>query len=163
MLMGLLIVFSVGCKEKEIEPFGSVTTKETGPTATDSNPAVATADHPVQLSWTQQSTYTDYDSYVVNCAPKASINMTVSQPHIRVKDVKELTKLTESITENKTQGTLGTRDAWGKPTVVNSTQTYEIGGQTVKFDLSYERYSYKNKHDITIYMPYFSITIACTE
>ena len=96
MLMGLLIVFSVGCKEKEIEPFGSVTTKETGPTATDSNPAVATADHPVQLSWTQQSTYTDYDSYVVNCAPKASINMTVSQPHIRVKDVKELTKLTES-------------------------------------------------------------------
>lgn len=157
MLMGLLIVFSVGCKEKEIEPFGSVTTKETGPTATDSNPAVATADHPVQLSWTQQSTYTDYDSYVVNCAPKASINMSVAQPHIRVKDVKELTKLTESITENKTQGTLGTRDAWGKPTVVNSTQTYEIGGQTVKFDLSYERYSYKNKHDITIYMPYLQL------
>ena len=49
MLMGLLIVFSVGCKEKEIEPICSVTTKETGPTVTDSNPAVATADHPVQL------------------------------------------------------------------------------------------------------------------
>lgn len=157
MLMGLLIVFSVGCKEKEIEPFGSVTTHEAGPTATDSNPAVATYDHPVKLTWAQQSTYTDYDSHVVNCTPTASINMTVAQPHIRVKDVKELTNLTETISENKTQGTLGTRDALGKPTIVSSTQTYEIGGQTIKFDLSYERYSYKNKHDITIYMPYLQL------
>ena len=95
LLMGLLIVLSVSCKEKEseIDPYSSITTNESGPTATDTNPAVATADHPVQLTWSQTSTYTDYDSKVVTCSPKASINMTVAQPHITVKDGKELTNL----------------------------------------------------------------------
>ena len=160
LLMGLLIVLSVSCKEKEseIDPYSSITTNESGPTATDTNPAVATADHPVQLTWSQTSTYTDYDSKVVTCSPKASINMTVAQPHITVKDVKELTNLKETLTENKTQGTTMERDkTTGKPTVYNSSQTYEIGGQTIKFDLSYEQYSYKNKHDLMVTMPYMQL------
>ena len=160
LLMGLLIVFSVGCKEKdtEIDPYSSITTNESGPTATDTNPAVATADHPVQLTWTQTSTYTDYDSYVVSCSPKASVNMTVAQPHITVKNVKELTDLKETLTENTTQGTAMEHDRpTGKPTVFNSSQTYEIGGQTIKFDLSYEKYNYKNKHDVTVEMPFMQL------
>lgn len=154
-LFTFLLIISfvcVSCKEDEFSPESDITISSNGPTASFDHPAVATADQPVTISFTEKSLYKDINGYRVDCEPHASINLTVSEKTIHAKSLAELLKVVESskIVDTKVNA----------PKSNEIIQTFKIGGQTVNFTTAYEVYSYKNAAGEVIELPYVKVNPA---
>lgn len=147
-LMGIILLVSSSCKEEEITPFSKLDFSASGPAATADNPAIATADKPVDMSWSQHSSYTDSNGSVMECTPRASFRLSVSKTIVKAKNIEELIAMKESLSQNQ---------SGSDPVKHQMSQTFEIGEQTVSFDMSYETYSYKNVHQETVNMPYVKL------
>ena len=146
--MGIMLLVCSSCKEEEITPSSKLDFSASGPAATVSNPAVATADQPVNMSWSEKSSYTDSNGSTVDCAPQATFHLGVSKSIVKAKNIEELIAMKESSSQDKSGST---------PVKYQMSQTFEIGEQTVSFDMSYEAYSYKNAHQENVVMPYVKL------
>ena len=147
-LMGIILLVAGSCKEEEITPSSKLDFSASGPAATADNPAVATADQPVNMSWTEKSSYTDYNGSIVDCTPRATFHLGVSKTIVKAKTIEELIAMKESLSRDK---------SGSDPVRHQISQTFEIGEQTVSFDMSYEVYSYKNAHQEVVDMPYVKL------
>lgn len=147
-LMGIILLVSGSCKEEEITPSKKLDFSASGPAATADNPAIATADKPVDMSWSQHSSYTDSNGSIVDCTPRASFHLSVSKTIVKAKSIEELIAMKESSSQDQ---------SGSAPVRHQMRQTFEIGEQTVSFDMSYEAYSYKNAHQEIVDMPYVKL------
>lgn len=152
ILLGMTLLVCGSCKEDEIIPEAVISVSTSGPTATVDHPAVVTADQPVNISFSQKSTYKDSNGYMVDCEPHASISMTVSEEAVHAKSFTELLAMTES---KEDIGTMG-----NAPQSHGLVQTFKIGGQTVNFTTKYEIYSYKNDAGKVKELPYVKVNPA---
>jgi hypothetical protein len=152
ILLGMTLLVCGSCKEDEITPEAALTASSTGPEASSDHPAVATADQPVNISFIQKSTYKDSNGYLVDCEPKASINLTVSENAVHAKSLAELLEMTQSSEILDEKG--------NAPQSYGLLQTFKIGAQTVKFTTKYEVYSYKNAAGKVMEMPYVKVNQA---
>ena len=116
-----------------------------GESTTD--PAVATTSEPLEMSITQSSSYTDPDGTVYECEPKAEIVLKANVDTVFVKDIKSLTTVSDDVNVTTSKD--------GENPVTHITkQSFNIGGQTVEFDLAYEVYTYYNSQKKYVEMPY---------
>ena len=152
ILLGMTLIVCGSCKEDEIIPEAALSVSASGPVATVDHPAVASADQPVEISFSQKSTYKDSNGYMVDCDPRASIRMTVSEKMVHAKSLAELMAMTESSKVLDTNSRA--------PQSHGLEQTFQIGGQTVQFTTSYEIYSYKNDAGRVIELPYVKVNQA---
>ena len=132
--------------EKTVTPTGTIifSLGDTN-TASADNPAVVTADEPLALQLTQQSTYTDSKGQAHSCEPKASASVKVESSEVHADDLKALLTVTE-----KTE-----TDNSGSDSFIRSThQIFTIGKQVITFDLSYEFYTCSDPDGHTAVMPY---------
>ena len=132
--------------EKTVTPTGTIifSLGDTN-TASADNPAVVTADEPLALRLTQQSTYTDSKGQAHSCEPKASASVKVESSEVHADDLKALLTVTE-----KTE-----TDNSGSDSFIRSThQIFTIGKQVITFDLSYEFYTCSDPDGHTAVMPY---------
>ena len=127
-LMGILLLVCGSCKEEETTPYSQLNFSASGPAATASNPAIATADKPVDISWSEHSSYVDSNGASVECDPRASFHLSVSKKTVRAKTFEELLVMKESSSQNK---------SGYAPVKHQMSQTFEIGDQTITFDMSY--------------------------
>ena len=152
ILLGMTLFVCGSCKEDEIIPEAAISVSASGPVATVDHPAVASADQPVEISFSQKSTYKDSNGYMVDCEPHASIKMTVSEKMVHAKNLAELMALTESSKVLDTNSKA--------PQSHGLEQTFQIGGQTVQFTTTYEVYSYKNAAGTVMELPYVKVNQA---
>ena len=152
ILLGMTLFVCGSCKEDEIIPEAAISVSASGPVATVDHPAVASADQPVEISFSQKSTYKDSNGYMVDCEPHASIKMTVSEKMVHAKNLAELMALTESSKVLDTNSKA--------PQSHGLEQTFQIGGQTVQFTTTYEVYSYKNAAGKVMELPYVKVNQA---
>ena len=152
ILLGMTLFVCGSCKEDEIIPESAISVSASGPVATVDHPAVASADQPVEISFSQKSTYKDSNGYMVDCEPHASIKMTVSEKMVHAKNLAELMALTESSKVLDTNSKA--------PQSHGLEQTFQIGGQTVQFTTTYEVYSYKNAAGKVMELPYVKVNQA---
>ena len=152
ILLGMMLLVCGSCKEDEIIPESALSVSASGPSATVDHPAVATADQPVEISFSQKSTYKDSNGYMVDCEPHASIKMTVSEKTVHAKSLAELLVMTESSKVIDTKG--------NTPRSYGLEQTFQIGGQTVQFTTTCEVYSYKNAAGTVMELPYVKVSQA---
>ena len=122
-----------------------------GESTTD--PAVATTSEPLEMSITQSSSYTDPDGTVYECEPKAEIVLKANVDTVFVKDIKSLTTVSDDV--NVTTSKEGEN-----PVKHLTKQSFNIGGQTVEFDLAYEVYTYYNSEKKYVEMPYVKLNNA---
>ena len=122
-----------------------------GESTTD--PAVATTSEPLEMSITQSSSYTDPDGTVYECEPKAEIVLKANVDTVFVKDIKSLTTVSDDV--NVTTSKEGEN-----PVTHITKQSFNIGGQTVEFDLAYEVYTYYNSEKKYVEMPYVKLNNA---
>ena len=116
-------------------------------------PAVATVSEPLEMSIIQSSSYNDPDGTVYECEPKAEIVLRASVDTVFVKDIKSLTVVSDDIN-------VSTSKEGENPVKHLTKQSFDIGGQTVDFDLSYEVYTYVNSQKQNIEMPYIKLNNA---
>jgi hypothetical protein len=152
ILLGMTLFVCGSCKEDEIIPEAAISVSASGPVATVDHPAVASADQPVEISFSQKSTYKDSNGYMVDCEPHASIKMTVSEKMVHAKNLAELMALTESSKVLDTNSKA--------PQSHGLEQTFQIGRQTVQFTTTYEVYSYKNAAGKVMELPYVKVNQA---
>ena len=152
ILLGITLFICGGCEEEVIIPESSLSVSPSGPTATPDHPAVVSADQPVEISFSQKSSYMDSNGYLVDCEPHASIKVTVSKKTIHAKSLAELLAMSETTKVDDVHG--------NAPQSHRTEQTFQIGGQTVNFTLAYENYSYKNVAGQVMNMPYVLINKA---
>lgn len=120
--------------------------------ATASSPAVVNKGDTLSLTISQKSSYTDPDGSVFSCEPKAAISLFAKVDTVYAKDLAALTQV---------KGTDVKINRTGSSPVVNQTiQTFEIGGQSVVFDLSHEVYTYINSKQESVEMPYVRLNQA---
>ena len=116
-------------------------------------PAVATVSEPLEMSIIQSSSYNDPDGTVYECEPKAEIVLRASVDTVFVKDIRSLINVSDD-TDVKTSKE-------GENPVKHLTkQSFDIGGQIVEFDLSYEVYTYVNSQKQKVEMPYIKLNNA---
>lgn len=116
-------------------------------------PAVATAGEPLEMTISQTSSYTDPDGTVYECEPKAEIVIKANVDTVFVKDIESLIVVSDDATvNNSTNG--------DNPVTHTTKQTFGIGGQKVEFDLAYEVYTYVNSKKQNIEMPYIKLNNA---
>lgn len=120
--------------------------------ATATSPAVVNKGDTLSLTISQKSSYTDPDGSVFSCEPKAAISLFAKVDTVYAKDLAALTQV---------KGTDVKINRTGSSPVVNQTvQTFEIGGQSVVFDLSHEVYTYINSEQESVEMPYVRLNQA---
>lgn len=152
ILWGTALLVCASCKEDVINPEVSISVSPSGPTATVDHPAVVTADQPVEMSFSQKSTYLDSNGYMVDCEPHASFKVTASEKIVRAKSLTDLLAMTESVKVLDAKG--------NAPQTHGFEQTFRVGDQTVNFTSSYEIYSYKNATGKVMELPYVKINQA---
>ena len=116
-------------------------------------PAVATVSEPLEMSIIQSSSYTDPDGTIYECEPKAEIVLRASVDTVFVKDIKSLIVVSDDIN-------VSTSKEGENPVRHLTKQSFDIGGQIVEFDLSYEVYTYVNSQKQNIEMPYIKLNNA---
>ena len=116
-------------------------------------PAVATVSEPLQMSIIQSSSYNDPDGTVYECEPKAEIVLRASVDTVFVKDIRSLINVSDD-------ADVKTSKEGENPVKHLTKQSFDIGGQTVEFDLSYEVYTYVNSQKQNIEMPYIKLNNA---
>mgnify|MGYP007041164085 FL=1 len=122
-------------------------------TGTTDSPAEVEKGETLNMVISQKSKYTDSDGSVLECEPKATIELFAKLDTVYVKDKNQLTSVQEKPEVTSSQsGTNPIRNA------IN--QKFLIGEQYVNFDLAYEIYNYVNKAEETIEMPYIKVNQA---
>lgn len=107
----------------------------------------------VNVTVSQKSSYKDPDSSIYTCKPKATIKLKVLLDTVYAKDIKALKKV---VGQPKVSV-----DNTGTNSVEYTTeQVFNVGGQSVSFNLGYEVYTHKNSNNQTIEMPYIKVNEA---
>lgn len=119
----------------------------------NSSPVVVEKGEKLNMAISQKSRYVDPDGSVFSCEPKAVIQLSATLDTVCAKDIEALTKVKEGseVKSNKT-GTTPVRN--------QVVQTFDIGGQSIVFDLSHEVYTYVNSIKEKIEMPYVKPNLA---
>ena len=91
-------------------------------------PAEVTADEPLNVTISQNSSYLDPDGTTFNCNPKATIKVTANFDTVFAKDINSLTKLIGTPSSNSS-------NSGDNPKNYVTEQSFNIGGQVVQFDL----------------------------
>lgn len=98
------------------------------------------------MTISQKSKYTDSEGIVFECEPKASICLFAELDTVYADKLEQLTAIQEKAEVQTSQE--------GQSPVTNRTlQKFQIGSQSVQFDLSYETYTYATA-DGNVEMPY---------
>lgn len=98
------------------------------------------------MTISQKSKYTDSEGTVFECEPKASIRLFAELDTVYADKLEQLTAIQEKAEVQTSQE--------GQSPVTNRTlQKFQIGSQSVQFDLSYETYTYATA-DGNVEMPY---------
>lgn len=98
------------------------------------------------MTISQKSKYTDSEGTVFECEPKASICLFAELDTVYADKLEQLTAIQEKAEVQTSQE--------GQSPVTNRTlQKFQIGSQSVQFDLSYESYTYATA-DGNVEMPY---------
>lgn len=98
------------------------------------------------MTISQKSKYTDSEGTVFECEPKASICLFAELDTVYADKLEQLTAIQEKAEVQTSQE--------GQSPVTNRTlQKFQIGSQSVQFDLSYETYTYATA-DGNVEMPY---------
>lgn len=116
-------------------------------------PAEVTADEPLNVTISQNSSYLDPDGTTFNCNPKATIKVTANFDTVFAKDINSLTKLIGTPSSNSS-------NSGDNPKNYVTEQSFNIGGQVVQFDLGYEIYTHTNSKKQSIEMPYVKVNKA---
>lgn len=130
-----------------------ITLPEGNGSGTVDSPAEVQKGETLDMTISQKSSYTDPDGTVFTCEPKAEIVLFAKLDTVVAKDIASLTKVKDGADiKSNTDGTTPVRH--------QTTQTFEIGGQNIVFDLSHEIYTYVNSMRDKIEMPYIKINQA---
>ena len=116
-------------------------------------PDQVTVDGPLDMTIVQTSSYTDPDGTVYECSPKATVSVAALKDTVFVTDIRQLTAVGESAAPQ-------TSEEGDSPVTHTINQAFEVGGQTVEFDLAYEVYTYVNSKKQNVEMPYVKLNPA---
>ncbi len=131
-----------------------VITNESGSgTGSTDSPAVVAYGDTLNMVISQKSSYTDSDGTVFTCEPEATISLYVAIDTVYVQNENLLTEIQE---DSQVQ----TSESGTNPVSHKLAQVFDVGGQSIYFDLGYEVYTYINSADQTIEMPYIKLNQA---
>lgn len=116
-------------------------------------PGQVTVDGPLDMTIVQTSSYTDPDGTVYECSPKATISVVALKDTVFVTDISQLTAIGEVPAPETDKG-------GDSPVTHTISQEFQVGGQTVDFDLAYEVYTYVNSRKQNVEMPYVKLSPA---
>ena len=116
-------------------------------------PGQVTVDGPLNMTIVQTSSYTDPDGTVYECSPKATISVVALKDTVFVTDITQLTAIGEAPAPETDKG-------GDSPVIHTISQEFQVGGQTVGFDLAYEVYTYVNSRKQNVEMPYVKLSPA---
>lgn len=116
-------------------------------------PGQVTVDGPLDMTIVQTSSYTDPDGTVYECSPKATISVAALKDTVFVTDISQLTAIGEAPAPETDKG-------GDSPVTHTISQEFQVGGQTVDFDLAYEVYTYVNSRKQNVEMPYVKLSPA---
>ena len=116
-------------------------------------PDQVTVDGPLDMTIVQTSSYTDPDGTVYECSPKATVSVAALKDTVFVTDIKQLTAIGETAAPEISE-------VGNSPVTHTICQAFEVGGQTVEFDLAYEVYTYVNSKKQNVEMPYVKLNPA---
>ena len=116
-------------------------------------PGQVTVEGPLEMTIVQTSSYTDPDGTVYECSPKATISVAALKDTIFVNDISQLTAIGEAPAPETDKG-------GDSPVTHTISQEFQVGGQTVDFDLAYEVYTYVNSRKQNVEMPYVKLSPA---
>lgn len=116
-------------------------------------PGQVTVDGPLDMTIVQTSSYTDPDGTVYECSPKATISVAALKDTVFVTDISHLTAIGEAPAPETDKG-------GDSPVTHTISQEFQVGGQTVGFDLAYEVYTYVNSRKQNVEMPYVKLSPA---
>lgn len=116
-------------------------------------PGQVTVDGPLDMTIVQTSSYTDPDGTVYECSPKATISVAALKDTVFVTDISHLTAIGEAPAPETDRG-------GDSPVTHTISQEFQVGGQTVDFDLAYEVYTYVNSRKQNVEMPYVKLSPA---
>lgn len=105
---------------------------------------------PLTMTISQTSSYTDPDSTVYVCTPKAEIVLAISTDTVFAQNLQALTAVADN-------ADITTAESGDNPVTHSTRQTFTIGGQTIDFDLAYEVYTYVNSLKQHVAMPYIKL------
>lgn len=117
--------------------------------ATAQNPAKSSAGYPATVTIWQRASYDDPDDSTYEY--QATVTLTTDAQVVKVKNLKELTTMTQTSTQTK---------KGQNPVIHETVQTFSLGGQKLTFTLSYEVYSYTNSDNRQVEMPYINLSAA---
>ena len=120
---------------------------------TSTSPYVVSAGNTFNLQISQRSSYTDLDWSVYECEPQASVSLYAEQDIIYAESLEQLTSLAGDADVTSSQD--GTN-----PVSHTLTQVFNVGGQSIHFDLGYEVYTYTNQANTEVEMPYIRVNEA---
>lgn len=120
---------------------------------TSASPYVVSAGNTFNLQISQRSSYTDLDWSVYECEPQASVSLYAEQDIIYAESLEQLTSLAGDADVTSSQD--GTN-----PVSHTLTQVFNVGGQSIHFDLGYEVYTYTNQANTEVEMPYIRVNEA---
>jgi hypothetical protein len=149
-------VFCACSSDDESEPIvepttGTVTITQGGGQATVQQPAVANAGQPAEVTLSQRATYNDVNGTTYTCEPKATVSLTIKADTVRAKSLADLLSTTQTTDQSQN----------GQSPVTHRTeQTFTIGGQTAKFLLEHEVYTYTTSQKTNIEMPFIALSAA---
>lgn len=120
---------------------------------TSASPYVVSAGNTFNLQISQRSSYTDLDWSVYECEPQASVSLYAEQDIVYAESLEQLTSLAGDADVTSSQD--GTN-----PVSHTLTQVFNVGGQSIHFDLGYEVYTYTNQANTEVEMPYIRVNEA---
>ena len=100
--------------------------------------------------WKQKSIFEDTKNKTFECSPEASIVLSAELDTVIVSDVNELTQFVPEVKTTTTQQ---------KEKTV-TTQSFQIGGQNINCDVSYEAFSYTTNYGQKMVMPHVKLSEA---
>lgn len=120
---------------------------------TAASPAEVANGDTLTMVISQKSSYTDTDGTVYSCEPEATISLNAVRDTVYAQNEGLLTQLEEgSDVSSSTSGT--------DPVTHLMEQVFHIGNQQIRFNLGYEVYTYVNKANQAIEMPYIKLNQA---
>lgn len=120
---------------------------------TSASPYVVSAGNTFNLQISQRSSYTDLDWSVYECEPQASVSLYAERNMVYAESLEQLTSLAGDTDVTSSQD--GTN-----PVSHKLAQVFNVGGQSIHFDLGYEVYTYTNQASSQIEMPYIRVNEA---
>lgn len=153
------ILFACDNKEEElvfsfdVEGSGDVSFSISGAEDEGIGTAVVEKGDTLNMVISQRSSYTDSDGSVMTCEPKATITLYAKLDTIYSESLKTLLDINKNPNIQKSQ--TGTT-----PLLCRTLQTFNIGGQEITFDFTYEKYSLTNRAGEQVEMPYVKVNPA---